>query len=192
MSESFRELLRRVRAGDEQATTELVQTYAQAIRVHVRVRLTDPRLRRMFDSSDICQSVMTKFVFCARLGRYELDTPEQLRNLLITMAVNRVQKHADREQTQKRDCRRVEHSTKAEPPIIDPGESPSQIVALRELEEKAQNLFTPEELWIREQIRAGRGWLEIGAGLGKSAAAVRMQYDRAVDRLTRQLGLENE
>src|SRR5206468_2113644 len=53
---SFADLIRRVRQRDEQAAAELVRRYEPAIRVAVRVRLTDPRLRRVVDSMDICQS----------------------------------------------------------------------------------------------------------------------------------------
>src|SRR5262245_23610315 len=54
---SFDELMRRVRAGDEQAAADLVRRYEPAIRRAVRVRLRDPQLRRLLDSIDICQSV---------------------------------------------------------------------------------------------------------------------------------------
>ena len=49
LDESFRDLICRVRAGDEQAAYELVRRYEPAIRVAVRVRLSDPGLRRVLD-----------------------------------------------------------------------------------------------------------------------------------------------
>ena len=52
---SFQDLIRRVRARDEQAARELVRRYAPATLVAVRVRLRDPALRRLLDSTDICQ-----------------------------------------------------------------------------------------------------------------------------------------
>jgi hypothetical protein len=57
----FPELIERVRGGDGDAATELVQRYEPAIRRVVRLRLTDPRLRRAFDSMDVCQSVLASF-----------------------------------------------------------------------------------------------------------------------------------
>src|SRR5206468_9976043 len=54
---SFADLIGRVRAGDGRAAAELVRRYEPAVRVAVRVRLTDPGLRRVLDSMDVCQSV---------------------------------------------------------------------------------------------------------------------------------------
>ena len=80
----------RVRAGDEQAATELVRSYEPAIRRAARVRMTDVRLRRVLDSMDICQSVMASFFVRAASGLYDLETPEQLLRLLATMARNTI------------------------------------------------------------------------------------------------------
>ena len=49
----FTSLIQRVRAGDEQAVQELVRDYEPFIRRSIRIRLRDPRLRRVFDSTDI-------------------------------------------------------------------------------------------------------------------------------------------
>jgi len=65
---SFAEFIRRVRAGDERAAAELVERYEPAIRRAVRVRLRDPRLRRLIESVDICQSVLATFFVRAALG----------------------------------------------------------------------------------------------------------------------------
>jgi RNA polymerase sigma-70 factor (ECF subfamily) len=87
---SFADLLRRVRDGDEAAAAELVRRSEPAIRRAVRLRLTDPRLRRAFDSADVCQSVLGNFFARARAGQFELERPEQLTRLLIEMTYNKV------------------------------------------------------------------------------------------------------
>jgi hypothetical protein len=56
----FSDFIRRVRRGDERAAEELVERYGPAIRRVVRVRLRDPRLQRLMDSGDICQSVFDR------------------------------------------------------------------------------------------------------------------------------------
>src|SRR2546421_684293 len=56
----------------------------------IRVRLTDPFLRRLVDSADICQSVLANFFMRVALGEYDLEEPKNLLNLLLTMARNRV------------------------------------------------------------------------------------------------------
>src|SRR5690349_3792840 len=82
--ESAVELFRRVRAGDGAAAAELFRRYEPAIRRRVRVwlRLQDPRLRRVFDSMDICQSVLKSFFLRAVAGQYDVDSAEQLVGLL--------------------------------------------------------------------------------------------------------------
>ena len=81
----FLDLIRRVRLRDSQAAQELVGRYENAIRRVVRIHLRDARLRRVLDSNDICQSVLATFFVRTALGQYEVDSPEQLLNLLTTI-----------------------------------------------------------------------------------------------------------
>ena len=105
--ESFRALMVRVRAGDEQAAAELVRHYEPAIRRAARVRLLDTRLNRVLDSMDICQSVMASFFVRAALGQFDLDTPDQLLRLLATMTRNKLVGHVKGHAAAKRDFRRL-------------------------------------------------------------------------------------
>jgi RNA polymerase sigma-70 factor (ECF subfamily) len=68
---NFADFLRRVRAGDGQAAAELVRRCESAVRVAVRMRLADSRLRRVVDTMDLCQSVLASFFVRAgdRSGR---------------------------------------------------------------------------------------------------------------------------
>src|SRR5205085_2247872 len=97
--DSFAQFIRRIRAGDAQAAAQLLQQYEPAIRLEVRLRLRDSRLRRLFDSMDICQSVLGSFFLRAAAGQYDLDQPEQLLKLLVAMVRNKVAYHARRHQT---------------------------------------------------------------------------------------------
>src|SRR3954454_24985367 len=103
---SFAEFLRRVRAGDDSAAAELVRRYEPALRLEIRLRMGDPKLRRLLDPADVCQSVLGSFFVRAALGQFDLDRPEQLMGLLITMARNKVALQARRQRTQRRDNRR--------------------------------------------------------------------------------------
>ena len=75
----------RIRQGDEQAAEELVRRYEPEIRLEVRgwLRLRNPGLRRVFDSMDICQSVLASFFARAAVGDFDLDEPPQLIRLLV-------------------------------------------------------------------------------------------------------------
>jgi hypothetical protein len=99
----FQDLIARVRASDESAATELVRTYESHIRRAVRIHLVDRRLERLLDSMDICQSVFQSFFFQAALGQYELQTPDQLLRLLVTMARNKLSNEAKKQRRARRD-----------------------------------------------------------------------------------------
>src|SRR5260370_28306846 len=105
---SFFTFMKRVRAGDEQAATELVRLCEPKIRREVRLRLRDSRLRRDFDSADICQSVLASFFVRAALGQYELEETKQLVKLLVTMTRNKLIGKVRKMQSQTRDHRRIE------------------------------------------------------------------------------------
>src|SRR6516164_3168345 len=104
---SIDELIRRVRAGDQDAAAVLVKRYEPAIRRAVRFRLPDAGLAALLDSMDICQSVLGSFFIRAATGQYKLETPEQLLKLLTTMARNKLISHARKQRAQRRDIRRV-------------------------------------------------------------------------------------
>jgi hypothetical protein len=70
----------------------------------VRFRL-DPRLRRLYDSLDICQAVPGKFLVYAAAGRLDLQSPEQLVKLLATMAQNEALREGRRQRAARRDHR---------------------------------------------------------------------------------------
>ncbi len=89
-SEEFQALIDRIREGDADAARECVQMYEAEIRRAARIRLTDPKLRRVIDSVDICQSVFGRFFQRAADGQLDLESPERLLALLITMTRNRI------------------------------------------------------------------------------------------------------
>src|SRR5947209_4570355 len=104
---AFRDLIRRVREGDEGAAAELVRRYEPTIRRVARVRLVDDRLRRRFDSMDICQSVFASFFVRAALGQFDIDRPEQLLGLLVSMSRKKLIDRAREERAARRDYRRL-------------------------------------------------------------------------------------
>src|SRR3954454_2921956 len=104
---TFPELIRLVRAGDQDAAAELVRRFAPSLRRAARFRLGDARLARLLESADICQSVLASFFIRAALGQYEIDTPEELLRLLAAMTRNKVANQVERERSARRDNRRV-------------------------------------------------------------------------------------
>jgi RNA polymerase sigma-70 factor (ECF subfamily) len=188
--ESFKELMQRVRAGDEAAATELVRRYEPAIRRAVRVRLVDARLGRVLDSMDVCQSVLASFFVRAALGQYELDKPEQLLRLLVTMARNKLADQARQEQAERRDNRRIATGSSGQRLIAAAEPSPSRRASARELLQQVHDRLTPQERRLAELRAAGREWSEIAAEVGGNVEALRKRLARAIDRVARELGLD--
>lgn len=188
---AFDEFIRRIRDGDEQAAAELVRQYEPLIRRAVRLRLEDERLRRLFDSTDVCQSVLASFFARTALGQYELQTPERLVSLLVVMTRNKVAAAARWQQSQRRDARRAA-ATEELADVADPGPSPSEQVSGHELLERFRAALSPEESQIAELRKEGLNWAQIASQLGGSAQGRRVQFARAVERISRQMGLDEQ
>ncbi len=186
----FAEQLRRVRAGDPEAAAEMVRQYEPIIRMEVRVRLSDPRLRRTFDSMDVCQSVLASFFVRAAAGQFDLDGPEQLVRLLVTMARARVAFQARKARAGKRDHRRNQDVDGEGLEVPGADHTPSRVFSGRELLEQFRQRFSPEEAQLAERRADGRTWDEIARELGGTAVARRKQLARALDRISRELGLD--
>ncbi len=86
--DTFRDLIRRVREGSEEAAWDLVNQYGESIRRAVR-RALNEKMRSKFDSLDFVQIVWNSF-FHARGKLDRFDHPEELAAYLTTMAKNKV------------------------------------------------------------------------------------------------------
>jgi RNA polymerase sigma-70 factor (ECF subfamily) len=182
---------RRIRAGDEQAAAELVRLYEPLIRREVRLRLQDERVRRVFDSMDVCQSVLASFFVRAAAGQYELDEPGQVLRLLVSMARNKAASAARREHTRGRDSRRLDPAgDEALRGVSGDDPSPSTLAAGRELLRRFRMAPSAEERRLADLRGEGLGRAEIAAQVGGTAESRRMQLTRAVDRVAQALGLD--
>jgi RNA polymerase sigma factor (sigma-70 family) len=189
---SFAEFIRRIRAGDEGAAVELVRQYEPLIRREVRLHLEDQRLCRLFDSMDVCQSVLASFFVRAAVGQYDLEEPENLLKLLVRMTRNKLASAARRQRRQRRDQRRlVADGLRVIEALADEEPSPSRHIAGQELLERVLNELNAEERQLVELRGQGLTWADVAQQLGGTAQARRMQLSRATDRVARQLGLED-
>jgi RNA polymerase sigma-70 factor (ECF subfamily) len=186
----FADLLGRVRGGDADAATDLVRKYESAIRVAVRTHLSDPALRRQFDSMDVCQSVLASFFFRAAAGQYDLRDPAQLVALLTKMARNKLAMRARHEYRHRRDIRRdVRLDDRYQEPMAAYTE-PAQQTLGRELIERAFALMEPPIRDIAIRRVRGMEWAEIATQLGGTAAARRKQFQRAIDQIALSLDID--
>lgn len=187
---AFADLIRRTRAGDQDAATELVRRYEPHIRRALRMQLRDPRLRRAMDSWDICQSVLAKFFVCSAEGRFTIDTPEQLLNLLVAMARNKLATHARKAHVARRDPGNQLPGGPEVADLQDTNAGPSTEVTRRDLVEEIRKRLSDEERDLLEQRALGREWADIAADRGGSAEALRKKLARALNRVVKDLELD--
>ena len=173
---TFSELFADVKLGDAAAAEELVRMYEPEIRRVVRVRLTDSRLRQLVDSVDICQSVLAGFFVRTAAGQYDLQTPEELLRLLVTMAKNRIVDLARYGQAARRDGRRNVSVDNEDSPVElkASGPGPESIIVNRELVDTVRGRLSDEERRIMQMRSDGQNWDEIAAAFGEKTNAVRM------------------
>jgi RNA polymerase sigma factor (sigma-70 family) len=185
----FADFVRRIRAGDDQAAAELVNRFESLIRREVRLRISGSQVNRAFDSLDVSQSVLANFFARAATGQFELEHPDQLARLLVTMARNKLVSRVRSERRQIRDIRRVTVDRDALDRVADEQQSPSEIVGRKELLERLRTLLSDEERQIIDLRNEGLGWDEVATKLGGTGQARRMQMSRGIERLIRQLGI---
>jgi RNA polymerase sigma-70 factor (ECF subfamily) len=188
---SFRDLLRRVRAGDPEAARELTQRYEPDIRRAAHRPLNDLRLRNLLDSMDICQAVLAEFFVRAADGQFELTQPEELLKLFVTMARNEVLDESRRQKAGRRDHRRqvADLSEHCLGGLSDGGPTPSRIVSSRELIEEVSRRLSTEERDLLEQRALGREWTTLAQERGTSATTLRKRLSRALSRVVEEMGL---
>ncbi|QEH35755.1 hypothetical protein OJF2_43120 [Aquisphaera giovannonii] len=190
--EEYAGFIRRIRLGDEQAAEELIRRYEPEIRLEIRImlRLRDSRLRRVFDSMDICQSVMASFFVRAAVGEFDLDEPSQLIRLLVGMARNRLAERVRFHQRHRRDVRRLGADAPDEWRIPSEAESPSEVISRRELLALFRERLSDDERSIAELRSQGHDWAAVARELGGTPDGRRKQLARAVQRVNQELGLD--
>ena len=187
----FVDLIQRVRTGDSEAATEVVRRFEPQIRLKIRawMRLRGPEYRRVFDSMDVCQPVLANFFARASAGQFDLDKPDQLLGLLLTMARNELNQQARWHRAQRRDIRRDrEFSVQTEGlgPLIN--QTPSRHAAGAELLREFQGRLSEEERRIAELRAHGSDWAAVAAEVGGTPEGRRKQLARALDRVAQELG----
>ena len=189
-SVQFQELIRRVRARDEDAARELTTRYEKVIHRVVRIHLRDSRLRQVLDSADVCQSVLASFFVRTALGQYELETPEHLINLLITIAKNKLTNQVQRHLAQRRDFRRNLTTDTEGFQLFDRASDPSEQASAKELLEKVRDRLDTQERYLADQRALGRTWQDLADELGGTDVALRKKLTRALNRIMSDLGID--
>ena len=188
----YSDFIRRIRAGDARAAEELVRRFEREIRLEVRtnLRMRDSRMRRVLDSMDVCQSVLASFFVRASVGEFDLDEPTQLIRLLVGMARNKLADQVKHHQRGRRDIRRVGGTdpTEAQAGVTD--ETPSQLVAGRELLQKFRERLSEDERQVADLRSQGHDWASVARAIGGTPEGRRKQLTRAIQRVNCELGFD--
>jgi RNA polymerase sigma-70 factor (ECF subfamily) len=188
---SFEELIRRVRAGDEEAATELVRACEPHIHRAIRYPMRYFGLNRILESTDISQAVLAAFFQRRLIFRVQLTHPNQLVRLLVRMARHKVMDEVRKHQATCRDQRRLEtHPSGQLDEIVAHGDaSPSKIAAGNELLRELYRRLPAEERLLAQLRAAGMEWTAIADLRGASAESLRKRLARAIERVGGQMGL---
>ena len=181
----FAELMRQVEHGDAGAAAKLVEQFEPEIRREIRIRLTDPRLRRVVDSIDICQSVLGNFFGRANMGQLSFDHPNQLFRFLTTMARNKIIDRYRKEDIRNKAIGNYmedhEFDEIGEP--MDSHTSPDVVLESKEMLNRAFSELTEDEKRIAVLRQKGKSWMEIAEEVGSSATSLRKKLSRACNRI---------
>jgi len=185
---SIQELLQRWHAGDQQALAQLVEASLPWLRQHVERRLGG-FLRDRGDPDDYLQDALLDFL---RDGpRFQVRDEQQFRGLLVRVIENTLRDKNDWFRAKRRNLGKAAVMPADSVLDLHSGvmltSTPSREVAREEGRawvRLALELLDPEDRKvILGRDYEGRSFVEIGAELGLTAAAVRMRWTRAVGRL---------
>lgn len=101
-----RSLLRRFQEGEQDAATALYIRYARRLHALAQ-KQTGQNLAARFDPDDVVQSVFRTFFRRAAEGCYEVPIGEELWQLLLVLALNKIRALAVFHRAQKRDAGRT-------------------------------------------------------------------------------------
>jgi RNA polymerase sigma-70 factor (ECF subfamily) len=170
---NIRDLLERIRSGDEDAARELLSRYEFKVRLVVRRQL--PRLlRSRFDSIDFLQSVWGSFFHKIRMGPNDLVEEQNLITFLAWAARNKVIDEYRRAATQKQNIRREQPLGTGgdDEAALASGDTPSQLAEAKETYDRLSS-FLPEDRRVILELRvAGYSCSEIGERVGLSERTV--------------------
>ncbi|NOZ39557.1 MAG: sigma-70 family RNA polymerase sigma factor [Planctomycetes bacterium] len=105
-SSTDKSLLRRFREGNQDAATALYVRYAKRLQALAKAQ-TGEQLASRFDPEDVVQSVFRTFFRRAVDTGYDVPAGDELWQLLLVMALNKIRTLATHHRAQKRDVART-------------------------------------------------------------------------------------
>lgn len=191
-----KQLVDRVRAGDDDAARELFNRYVERL-IRLTQRRLSPKLARRVDPEDIVQSAYRSFFVRVADGQFEIRRSGDLWRLLAAIALNKLRMQAKFHAAQKRNMGK-ENSFSARssllgvaPEKLASEPTPDEAAAAAECLEKIMADLKPLERRMLELRLQSYTFEEIGDELNRSERTVRRLIDRLKERLEIQLMAED-
>jgi RNA polymerase sigma factor (sigma-70 family) len=188
--QDFRDLMRQVQAGSQEAARRLCDEYGSHILRVVRRRLPE-QLRSKFDSIDFVQDVWASF-FADPPREQRFDSPNALVAYLIRLAQNKVvAAYRQRLYSDKHGVRRETALQTAVADVTDPlpdrrQHTPSQWVMADERWQRMLSGQTPARRLALLMLREGSSHREVAERLGLSPKAIQRLLERLLRRQARE------
>lgn len=189
-SNSFRQVLNGLRAGDGAAWDTLVRRFAGALIALARQHL-NTRIRQKTDPEDVIQSVFRSFFRRSAGGQFSLDNWDSLWGLLVRVTLNKcadVIRACDARKRQVTDEVPLSPEDERggwEPAGRDP--TPADAAVLADLVEQLMAPLDPDERATLERLLQGHTKPEISGELGCSERTVFRVQKRVREHLRRLL-----
>jgi RNA polymerase sigma-70 factor (ECF subfamily) len=187
---SFAALMKRLRAGDQDAARQLFHRFAERLIALARSRLSGP-MRRREDPEDIVQSVFKSFFLRHAAGKFELADWDNLWAVLAVITLRKCGHHIDHLRAA---CRNVYREVQAPPGVEEAAESwgviardptPTEAAMLAEtLEEVMRTLDAREQKMLALSFE-GHSILAISKQVGRSERTVQRVLERVRRKLER-------
>jgi len=187
---NFEDRLRQLQLGEDRAVEAFVAEYEPYIRRAIRFRIKNAALMAAADSVDVCQSVLGGFLLRLSAGDYVLQSEDQLRALLLTIAKKKFSMLQRRESASKR-ARRRTWSLEDVPEIPNVVSQPAESnLELAELSNSVRMCLTDDEWQLLQLRKQGLSWNEIESQLHVDAVVLKKRLSRSLRRVAIQLGLD--
>ncbi len=183
-SEPDSELMERFRRGDDDAATELYVKYADRLQ-RFATSSTSQQLSRQVDSEDVVQSVFGTFFRRLSEGMFTGPAGDEIWNLFLVLALNKIRQSARFHTRKKRDWRLKAQLGDVPELGSDLGEAPFATLQMT-IEELLDGLSDPHRRMIEMRIQNFE-LEEIARETCRSARTVERVLKQFRDRLSRQI-----
>jgi RNA polymerase sigma factor (sigma-70 family) len=196
-SDSFGDLIARLRSGDPEAASFLIQQYAGRLLALARARL-DSVMRQKVDPEEVVQSALGSFFPRLAGGQFELENWEGLWSLLVTITLRKCGKKIRQFHRAARDVRRevaVPLAFGEDRPaweVLASEPTPSEAAVLTEMVEQLMRGLDGRDRQIVELRLQGYTLAEISAQVGRTEHSIEGVLRRVRKRLQRQRDQEEQ